>query len=327
MKKKITLQALFVFAMLMSASFINNVSAQVTAPSLGTAASFAVLDGSTMTNTGASVLTGNWGGYPGLAITGFPPGTINGTSHAGDAVAAQAQSDATVAYNNLAGQACDFNLTGQDLGGRTLIAGVYCFSSSAQLTGTLTLNAQGNPNAVFIFKMGSTLTTASNSKVVMTNGGTGCNVFFQVGSSATLGTNTSFTGNILALTSITLNTGASINAGRALARNGAVTLDTNTINNSQCQSLAPTAAMVSVSGRVTSARGRRGISGALITMTDGTGVPRTTYTNSSGYYNFADVEVGQTLIFDVRAKRYNFIEPTKVVSLTEELTSLDFTAY
>ena len=160
----------------------------------------------------------------------------------------------------------------------------------------------------------------------MSNKGNGCNAFFQVGSSATLGTNTSFTGNMLALASITLNTGASINAGRALARDAAVTMDTNNINNSQCITLAPTAAMVNVGGRVTTVRGR-GISRALITMTDGAGVFRKTYTSNSGSYNFADVEVGQTLILDIKAKRYNFTEPTRVISLNEELTTLDFTAY
>jgi hypothetical protein len=211
------------------------------APSLGTAASFAVLAGSTVTNTGPSIVSGNLGVSPGSAVTGFPPGmVVNGVINAGNAVAAQAQSDLTVAFNNLAGQACDRNLTGQDLGGLTLTAGVNCFDTSAFLTGTLTLDAQGDPNAVFIFKIGSTLITASNSSVVVINGGTGCNVFFQVGSSAILGTGTSFTGNILALTSITLNTGANINAGRALARNGAVTLDTNNVSNQQCTNPPPT---------------------------------------------------------------------------------------
>ena len=119
-------------------------------------------------------------------------------------------------------------MTGQDLGGKTLTAGVYCFSSSAQLTGVLTLDAQGSANAVFIFKIGSTLTTASGSSVVLINGGSLCNVFWQVGSSATLGTTTAFGGNILALTSITLTTGATV-IGRTLARNGAVTLDSNTV--------------------------------------------------------------------------------------------------
>jgi hypothetical protein len=153
---------------------------------------------------------------------------VGGTIHSADAAALAAQNDVTTAYNSLVGQACTQDLTGLDLGGRTLTAGVYCFSSSAQLTGALTLNAQGNANAVFIFKMGSTLTTASASSVVLINGGFPSNVFWQVGSSATLGTATSFAGNILALTSITVTTGARV-AGRTLARNGAVTLDTNAV--------------------------------------------------------------------------------------------------
>ena len=204
-----------------------------TAPPLGTAESFAVLGGSTVTNTGPSVITGDLGVSPGSAVTGFPPGIVTGTIHAANAVALQAQSDTVTAYNNLAGQACTANLTGQDLGGLTLTPGVYCFDVSAQLTGTLTLNAQGNPAAVFIFKTGSTLTTAGSSVVSVINGGSGCNVYWQIGSSATLGTTTSFVGNIIALTSITLTTNAQI-LGRALARNGAVTLDTNNINNATC---------------------------------------------------------------------------------------------
>jgi type VI secretion system secreted protein VgrG len=147
-----------------------------------------------------------------------------------DATAAQAQMDLTTAYNFAAGESCSNNLTGMDLGGLTLTSGVYCFDSSAQLTGALTLNAQGNSNAVFVFQIGNTLTTASNSSVVFINGGQGDSVFWKVGSSATLGTSTAFAGNILALTSITLNTTASIQCGRALARNGAVTLDTNNVS-------------------------------------------------------------------------------------------------
>ena len=199
-----------------------------TAPSLGSAQRFAVLGGSTVTNTGSTIVTGDLGVSPGSAVTGFPPGLIvSGTIHAADAARA-AQDDVTTAYNSLGGQPCTQDLTGQDLGGQTLSEGVYCFSSSAQLTGTLTLNAQGNPNAVFIFQMGSTLTTASASSVVLINGGSPGNVFWQVGSSATLGTSTSFAGNILALTSITVTTGARV-TGRTLARNGAVTLDTNAV--------------------------------------------------------------------------------------------------
>jgi hypothetical protein len=201
---------------------------------LGTAQSFAVLGGSTVTNTGATVVAGNLGVAPGLAVTGFPPGLVTGgTIHAGDAVALQAQSDTTAAYNTLAGQAVTMDLTGQDLGGLTLTAGVYHFASSAQLTGTLTLDAQGDPAASFVFQIGTTLTTASNASVLVLDGGDDCNVFWQVGSSATVGTTTLFKGNILALASITLTTGATL-SGRALARNAAVTMDTNVISAALC---------------------------------------------------------------------------------------------
>jgi type VI secretion system secreted protein VgrG len=197
---------------------------------LGTAGSYAVLAGSTVTNTGASVLNGNLGVWPGTAVAGFPPGIVlGGIIHAGDAAAAQAQSDLTTAYNAAMGISPTATLTGQNLGGMVLTPGVYFFASSAQLTGTLTLNNLGNPNAVFVFQIGSTLTTASNSSVIFQNSLTDPNVFWQVGSSATLGTTTSFQGNILALTSITLDTGANIGCGSALARNGAVTLDSNVI--------------------------------------------------------------------------------------------------
>ncbi|MBC8135516.1 MAG: DUF3494 domain-containing protein [Fibrella sp.] len=197
---------------------------------LGQAFSFGVLAGSTVTNTGPSVIFGNVGVSPGTEIGGFPPGTIiGGTTHSNDALAQQAQIDLGTAYDVIAGETPDLDLTGQDLGGLTLQTGVYNFDTSAQLTGVLTLDAQGDPNARFDFQIGSTLTTASLSSVTVINGGSANNVFFQVGSSATLGTGTAFTGNILALTSITLTTGASISEGRALARNGAVTLDTNIV--------------------------------------------------------------------------------------------------
>ena len=202
-------------------------------PSLGTAKTFAVLGGQTVTNTGASTLAGDLGVSPGSAITGFPPGIVTGATHTRDAVALQAQNDVTAAYIDLAGRKCDTDLTGLDLGGRTLKHGVYCLSSDAQLTGRLILDAENDPNALFIFQIGSKLTTASNSSVVMVRGGAECRVFWQVGSSATLGTDSVFTGNILALTSISLMTRASL-AGRALARNGAVTLDSNRISAANC---------------------------------------------------------------------------------------------
>lgn len=194
--------------------------------------SFGVLAGSTITNTGPSVINGNVGVSPGTAITGFPPGIVLApyAIYRNEAVAVQAQVDLTTAYNILAARPATADITGQNLGGLTLTPGVYNSADSSQLTGTLTLDGQGNPNAVFIFKIGSTLTTASNSEIRLINGAQGGNVYFQVGSSATLGTETTFTGKILALTSITLNTRASIDCGSALARNGEVTLDSNIIS-------------------------------------------------------------------------------------------------
>jgi Ice-binding-like len=204
--------------------------AVLSAPSLGAAASFGVLAGSTVISTGTTtILEGDLGVAPGLAITGFPPGEMQGgTMYAGGANAPQAQNDVAAAYVLLAGDACTQDLTDRDLGGLTLTQGVYCFTSEAHLTGTLTLDAQGDPNAVFVFQVGSDLTTASNASVVLTNGGQFCRAFWQIGGSASLGAYTAFAGSILATTNITLETGASV-SGRALARNGAVTMDTNQI--------------------------------------------------------------------------------------------------
>lgn len=200
------------------------------AQNLGT---FGVLAGSTVTNTGPTTINGNVGVSPGTAITGFSVGLGTVTPpyaiYRNDGVAAQAQSDLTTAYNVLANRPYTTDLTGQDLVGLTLTEGVYNFDSSAQLSGTVTLDAAGDPDAIFIFNIGTTLTTGSGSSVQLIGGAQAGNVYFRVGSSATLGAATTFQGKILALTSITLVTGATINCGAALARNGAVTLDTNTI--------------------------------------------------------------------------------------------------
>ncbi len=200
---------------------------------LGTAEPYAVLAGSTVTNTGPSVISGNIGLYPGTSITGFPPGVQSlGVTHKTDTAAQQAKSDLIAAYLSAAGRT-PFNTVSADLGGSTLTPGQYQSSSSMGLTGVVTLNGGGDANAKFIFQAGSTLTTASGSRVFLENGAQACNVFWQVGSSATLGTTSNFVGTILALQSITLNHGARI-MGRALARNAAVTLDDNVITAPHC---------------------------------------------------------------------------------------------
>jgi ice-binding like protein len=209
--------------------------AQAVPINLATAGPFVVLGGQEATNTGPSVLYGDLGVSPGTSLTGFNAAVVNGVTHNNDGVAAQAQSDLTAAYNVAAGEpvAPANDLTGSNLGNRTLTAGNYRYTSSAQLTGTVTLDAQGDPNAQFVFEIGSALTTAPASSVALINGASPCNVFWQVGSSATIDTTTAFQGTVMALTSIELHDGASVK-GRMLARNGTVSLINNVLDSSMC---------------------------------------------------------------------------------------------
>ncbi len=198
---------------------------------LRAASSYAALAGSTVTSTGLTTLNGDLGVWPGTSLTGFPPGMVSGTVHAGDAFAMSAQGDLTAAYNDAAGRQPPQAPLPADIGGETLTPGVYKTGATPALgvTGTLTLDGQGDPNAVFVIQVGSALTTAVDSHVNLIGGAQPGNVFWQIGSSATLGTSSTFAGTILALTSISINSGVTLN-GRALARNGAVTLIGDTIN-------------------------------------------------------------------------------------------------
>jgi hypothetical protein len=193
---------------------------------------FSVLAGSTVTNTGSTTVSGDVGVSPGTVVSGFPPGLASGTIDLADGASAQAQAALTAGYIDAAGRTGGTSVAG-DLVGQTFTTGVYKSTSSLAISGDVTLDAQGNPDAVFIFQIASTLTTGSGSHVILANGATACNVFWQVGSSATLGTDSVFKGNILALTSITITTGVNLE-GRALARNGAVTLDTDVITGCTC---------------------------------------------------------------------------------------------
>ena len=208
---------------------------------LGTATSFAVLANTTITNTGTTTINGDAGLYPGTSVTGFGTVTLNGELHVGNAVAQQALVDAGAAYGDLQSRTPCTDLTGQVLGQTVgtaadpLLPGVYCFASSAQLTGDLYLSGGGE----YIFRIGSTLTTASGSRVILQSGADACNIYWAVGSSATLGTNSQIAGTIIANVSITANTGATVE-GRVFALTGAVTLDANIIGGMNCPPAATT---------------------------------------------------------------------------------------
>jgi hypothetical protein len=247
---RLVVMALFA-ALLAAVPFHAALAATATAPSLGSASSFAVLGSSTVTCTGASMIYGDVGVSPGSAVTGFtgfPACTVFGAIHAADGVAFQAHHDAALAYAALVAETCTANLTGQDLGGMTLASGVYCFNSSAELTGTLNLTSPGP----WIFRIGSTLTTASNASVLIDGNPTNAEscvpgAFWAVGSSATLGTGTQFQGIILALISDTLTTGANVSGG-VFALTGAVTLDTNRVNACSFGGTPPAAGTIKVTG-------------------------------------------------------------------------------
>ncbi len=224
---------LLLLGMLSTLIFTSSALAAAASVGLGTAAPFSVLAGSTVTNTGPTTMFGGLGLSPGSSVTGAPQ--VLGQTHVDDAVAIAAKNDLTTAYNDAASRPSNGS-AGTDLAGQLFLPGVRTASSSLLLSsGSVTLDAQGNPAAVFIFQIGTTLTTGSNTSVSLVNGAQACNVFWQVGSSATLGTGTSFVGTVMAQASITANTAATIH-GRLLAQTGAVTLDTNTITTSNCAS-------------------------------------------------------------------------------------------
>jgi type VI secretion system secreted protein VgrG len=238
------LSAIAAVATLLSSPAV--VLAEATAPTLGVADSFGVLAASAITNTGPTVINGDLGIHPNNAssVTGFDfstepgDGMVNGATHFADMVALDAKNDATAAFVDMTTQSCDFSPAGTpDLVGETLTPGVYCYSSSVSNTGVLTLDAQGDPDAVWILRTGSTLTTGSGSSIVFENGGQACNVFWAIGSSATLGTNSQFVGTLIAANDITVTTGVTVD-GRLMARgvsaDGAVTLDDNTITVVEC---------------------------------------------------------------------------------------------
>lgn len=224
---------------------------------LGTAAAYSVLGGTTVTNTGPTELAGELGVSAGSAITGFPPGHAAGATHAGDAPAGLAQLDLTTAYNDAAGRAVTASVAG-DLVGKTLLPGVYKSSGPLAVSGTLTLDGQGNPNSVFIFQVASDLITASASNIVLTNSAQACNIYWQVGTSATLGDHSKFKGSILALTSITATTGTTVD-GRALARNGQVALQSNVFTMSGCATAAAPAATASPAPTSSAPKKGRGV--------------------------------------------------------------------
>jgi len=230
--KNTYLKVAIIVSAFFSLTMSSNVAMAENITSLGAINDFAIIANTTITNTGPSSITGNVGLTPGTSITGFQFATLNGTKNINNASSVAAKNNTITIYNNI--NEYQSSLTAPTLGGTTKTAGTYNSASGAfEITGTLTLDGQNNPNAIFVFKADSTLVTSNYSKIVLINGAQACNIFWRVGSSATIGVNSIFKGNLIVLTSTTVNTGANIE-GRILVINGAVTLDNNSINKPSC---------------------------------------------------------------------------------------------
>ncbi|MER5459118.1 ice-binding family protein [Streptomyces sp. NPDC002668] len=265
---------------------------------LGTADSFAVLAGSAVTNTGSSVITGDVGVSPSMALGGFPPGVVvDGTFHPGDAVAGQAQDDLGTAYDFAFAEPTQAGISAAPVT-PTLVPGTYGATAGLLVNGIWTLDAQNNPNAVWVFKIPEGLTTTTTSSIVLANGAQACNVFWVVGESATIQAGSIFAGTIMALTSITVVSGANIQ-GRALARNGAVTLDTNVITRPDDCGVGTTttdgAATTTTDGAATTTTDGAATTttdGAATTTTDGAAATTTTGDANGGDANGGDANGG-----------------------------------
>lgn len=258
----------FVVGALLMVAVTPSAQADAATVGLGSVGSYSVLGGTTVTNTGPSTLDRGIGVSPGSAITGFPPGIVGGAAHAADAAALQAQADLGIAYDDAAGRASDAQVAG-NIAGETLTAGVYTSAYTLDVTGTLTLDAQGDSQAVFIFQVASALSTGSGSTIRLTNGAQACNVFWQVGSSATINTATTFVGTVMALTSITVGTGSTID-GRMLARNGQVSLDTNSFISSPCNTDVSSTSSDTATGPVSDTTGATDTAGGTTTTATAT---------------------------------------------------------
>jgi hypothetical protein len=309
--------ALLVFAAIV---FINakSVVAQPAPIDLGLATSFSVLAGSSLTNSNPTNLYGDLGS-PSQNVT---PSFVGGTNYLSGPILNDALNDLKLAITDANSRTANVNsASAVDLGGLILTPGVYTFDGAISVTGTLTLDAQNDPSAMFIFRTKLTLNTTANSIIQMINGGNPCQVFFVPVGASTLGANSSFIGSILSHSApITVGDNSNI-VGRALS-GAAVSLARNTIGS--C-TLAPTAATVSISGRVTSSAGR-GIRNVRVSLTNSSGQVRTAKTTTFGYYQFNDVQAGETYFLSATGKHYTFSQTVQVLNINEETNQIDFIA-